>query len=156
MTTPKKAPTISSPFIKRAPSKILIGVQFLLGLVLLIGIFILSEHLILYFHLDFPPALLGIGIALLALILLKRVPAPIQVVTQPLLTHMVLFFIPAIVGIVAYFSLIIEFPVALFMAIVVSTFVSLLLTAWLSQYLLGASAIGNKSTHKKHSANPDE
>jgi putative effector of murein hydrolase LrgA (UPF0299 family) len=69
---------------------------------------------------------------------------------------MVLFFIPAIVGIVAYFSLIIEFPVALFMAIVVSTFVSLLLTAWLSQYLLGDSAIGNKSTHKKHSANPDE
>jgi holin-like protein len=104
---------------------------------LLTATFLFSSHALTYFDLSFPPALLGIGIALLVLIVLQKVPKPIQVVAQPLLSHMVLFFIPAIVGIVAYVSLIIEFPLALLMAIVASTVVSLLITAWLSQKLLG-------------------
>jgi holin-like protein len=115
----------------------LTGAQFLLGLTCLIAIFISCEIIVKYFNISLPPALLGIGVLFVGLLFCGRLPVPIQKAARPLLAFMVVFFIPAIVGIVAYVSLIVQFPLALLSAIVGSTVVSLLITAWISQKLLG-------------------
>ena len=49
---------------------------------------------------------------------------------------MSLFFIPAIIAIVNYIDVILAFPLALLLAIVVCTLVSLLLTAFIAQKLM--------------------
>jgi holin-like protein len=64
------------------------------------------------------------------------VPKVISNAANPLLAHMSLFFIPAIVAIVNFTDLIAAFPLALFFSIVVSTLISLALTGWISQLLM--------------------
>jgi holin-like protein len=110
--------------------------QGILGLCLLIGIFLFSQFIIRHFALTFPPALMGIGILLFGLIVARRVPKSVALGASPVLQHMVVFFIPAIIGIVAYLDLMMAFPLALFLSIVVSTIVSLFITSWLSAKLL--------------------
>jgi holin-like protein len=140
LTIPSKEPITSLPFTKRVRSKLIITAQFLLGLVILVSIFLLSDFIIKYFELSFPPALLGIGMLLLVLLVLRRVPKVVAASTAPLLRHMVVFFIPAMVGIIGYFSLILAFPVALFCAIIGTTVLSLFITSWLSNKLLGGQS----------------
>jgi len=136
LTIPSKAPNTSSLFIKRVLSNFSIVAQGALGLSVLIGIFLFSQFIIRHFEITFPPALMGIGILLLGLLLARRVPKPVVLGASPILQHMVVFFIPAIVGIVAYLDLMMAFPLALFLSIVLSTIVSLFITSWLSAKLL--------------------
>jgi holin-like protein len=110
--------------------------QGVLGIAMLVGIFLFSQFVIYQLELSFPPALMGIGILLVGLILIRRVPKPLILGATPILQHMVVFFIPAIVGIVSYVDLMIAFPVALVLSIVVSTIASLFITSWLSAKLL--------------------
>lgn len=137
MTTPKKEPSISLPFTKRVLSKLSYLAQFSLGLCLLVLIFIASQQVTSYFEIKLPPALLGIGVLLLLLLALRKVPMFIQTGARPMLSHMVLFLIPAIVTIVAHFALILEFPLVLLLAIVGTTVLSLFITAVISQKLMG-------------------
>ncbi|MFC4701944.1 CidA/LrgA family protein [Glaciecola siphonariae] len=136
MTTPKKEPITSSPFIKRVRSKVSASISFFGGIALLGGLFLLCEYAVESLSLSFPPALIGIAILLLILLIIGRVPKILQPATGFLLSHMVVFFIPAIAGIVAYITLILAFPLALLLSIVASTVLSLLITALLSQKLL--------------------
>jgi holin-like protein len=85
-----------------------------------------------------PPALLGIAVLFVFLLLIKRVPKCISIAAGPLLAHMSLFFIPVIVAIVNFTDLLAAFPLALFLSIVVSTLVSLAITAVISQRLMNA------------------
>nr|WP_206663234.1 CidA/LrgA family protein [Ningiella ruwaisensis] len=120
----------------------------LLGFALLIGIFLVSDFITQALEITLPPALLGIFILLLICLIFRQVPSIILLAAKPLLTHMVLFFIPATVGIMAYATLILEFPLALFLAIVVSTVVSMFISALISQRFLGSNTLnraGEKS-----------
>lgn len=137
MTIPKEETTTSLPFIKRVRSKLANLAQFALGLTFLVIIFILCQWLAQSLKLNIPPALLGIGVLLMLLLLVRRVPRFVASGAKPLLSHMVLFLIPAIVGIVAHVTLILEFPFVLLLAIVGTTIVSLFITALLSQKLMG-------------------
>jgi holin-like protein len=103
---------------------------------LFVLIFIVCQYFTVLFQLRLPPALLGIGVLLLFLLLLRHVPGFVEFGARPMLSHMVLFLIPAIVGIVAHLALIIEFPLVLIIAIVGTTVLSLLITAWLGQKLM--------------------
>ncbi len=103
---------------------------------MLLSLFGVSQYFLDAKQITIPPALLGIAILFIGLLLYRCVPPPITLVAKPLLGHMSLFFIPAIVAIVNYIDLIIAFPMALFLAIVVSTLISLALTALLSQWLM--------------------
>jgi holin-like protein len=91
---------------------------------------------LLKFDITIPPALLGIAVLFISLLLLKKVPKSVSVAASPLLAHMSLFFIPAIVAIVNFIDIIVSFPLALFLAIVVSTLISLAITALISQRLM--------------------
>lgn len=143
MTTPKKEPITLLPFIKSARSKLFFLAQFLLGLTLFVCIFIVCQSITSRFNISLPPALLGIGLLLSILLIagIKRKTTPnfIAAGARPMLSHMVLFLIPAIVGVVAHLDLILAFPLVLFLAIVVTTVLSLFITAYISQKLMGGS-----------------
>lgn len=136
MTTPSKEQTTSSQFIKRALSKLSKWAQFILGLALLIFIYLICEHLTAIFDLSVPPALMGIVMLLLILLSVRRVPLFVQLGTRPMLSHMVLFLIPAIVGIMAHYVIILQFPLVLLLAIGGTTILSMFITAVISQKLM--------------------
>jgi len=108
----------------------------LIGLFCLSALFFGGKSVLLQFNITIPPALVGIAALFFALLLLMRVPIAISKAADPLLGNMSLFFIPAIVAIVNYIDLILAYPLALFLSIVVSTLLSLAITAWLSQRLM--------------------
>ncbi len=107
-----------------------------MGLFFLGVLFFVAEYLLLQSNINVPPALLGIAVLFCVLLLIKSVPKVISNAANPMLAHMSLFFIPAIVAIVNFTDLIAAFPLALFFSIVVSTLISLALTGWLSQLLM--------------------
>ena len=107
-----------------------------MGLFFLGVLFFIAEYLLLQININVPPALLGIAVLFCSLLLIKSVPKVISNAANPLLAHMSLFFIPAIVAIVNFTDLIAAFPLALFFSIVVSTLISLALTGWISQLLM--------------------
>jgi holin-like protein len=93
--------------------------------------------------------LLGIAALFIIFITIKCIPTSIEIAAKPLLGHMSLFFIPAIVAIVNFTDLITAFPLALILSIIVSTLVSLAITALLSQrlmFMLNPDAV--KKEHK--------
>lgn len=110
--------------------------QFLIGLFLLSFLFFVAQYLLLQVQINVPPALLGIAVLFCGLLWIKGVPKAIFNAANPLLAHMSLFFIPTIVAIVNFIDLIAAFPLALFFSIVVSTLLSLTITAWISQKLM--------------------
>lgn len=59
----------------------------------------------------------------------------VEVSAQFLLRHMLLFFVPFVVGTMAYFPLIRESFLSIVFGLVVSTLVSLAVTGWLTQWL---------------------
>ena len=105
---------------------------------MLVGLFVTSQVILEYFNISLPGAIIAIFVLLVALVLFHRVPNSIELASKPLLTYMSLFFVPAIVAIVDYTQLILQFPWALFLAIVVSTLLSLGLTALIAQKLMHA------------------
>ena len=107
-----------------------------MGLFFLGVLFFIAEYLLLQININVPPALLGIAVLFCSLLLIKSVPKVISNAANPLLAHMSLFFVPAIVAIVNFTDLIAAFPLALFFSIVVSTLISLALTGWISQLLM--------------------
>jgi holin-like protein len=107
-----------------------------MGLFFLGVLFFMAEYLLLQININVPPALLGIAVLFCSLLLIKSVPKVISNAANPLLAHMSLFFVPAIVAIVNFTDLIVAFPLALFFSIVVSTLISLALTGWISQLLM--------------------
>jgi holin-like protein len=119
--------------------------QFLIGLLFLSILFFVAKYLLLQVNINVPPALLGIAVLFCGLLLLKDVPKAISKVANPLLAHISLFFIPAIVAIVNFIDLILAFPMALFFSIVVSTLVSLAITGWISQRLMHRLNCANTS-----------
>lgn len=103
---------------------------------MLVGLFLTSQIILKYFNVPLPGAILGIFVLIIVLVLVRSVPSSIELASKPLLTYMSLFFVPAIVAIVNYTQLIQQFPWALFLAIVVSTLLSLGLTALIAQKLM--------------------
>jgi holin-like protein len=150
-TTHIKELIISFLFTKKTPSTLsyLIKLnQFLMGLFFLGVLFFVAKNLLLQININIPPALLGIAVLFCCLLLIKGVPKVISNAANPLLAHMSLFFIPAIVAIVHFTDLIAAFPLALFFSIVVSTLVSLAITGWISQLLMHTLNITNVNSDK--------
>jgi holin-like protein len=99
-------------------------------------LFSVAQYTLEQFNISIPAALLGIAVLFIWLSIFKCVAKPISLAANPLLAHMSLFFIPAIVAIVNFIDVIVAFPLALFLSIVVSTLFSLAITALISQRLM--------------------
>lgn len=91
-------------------------------------------------YLKLPPSLLGLLLMLLALLIIKRVPLALLTVSDWALRSMVLLFIPVTVGATAYIADLGLWVWLLLLAILFSTVLSMVITAWLAQKLLAANS----------------
>ena len=114
--------------------------QFVRGMLAILLCYWAGEFIVILFQLPLPGALLGLVLLLSFLLLREREPVSVSRAGQPLLKHMALLFIPAGVGVGAYSNQIIDNALGLFLAIFVSTLVSLGLSAKLGQYVLASRA----------------
>jgi holin-like protein len=107
-----------------------------LGLIALTVIYLLAVFLFHAFSLPVPPALIGILILLVLLIILKKVPLSINIVTRPLLAHMGLFLLPPMISVLLFVDVFRQHALVLLLAIVASTALSLALVFYFSQRIL--------------------
>ncbi|MGO4891429.1 CidA/LrgA family protein [Flavobacterium sp. W21_SRS_FM6] len=87
-------------------------------------------------YVNLPPSLMGLFVMLAALLILKRVPSSLFIVSAWVLRWIALLFIPVTVGAAAFIGELGPWLGLLLFAVLLSTVVSLLLTAWLAQKLL--------------------
>lgn len=83
--------------------------------------------------LPFPGPLTGLLLLFLSLLLMRRVPEGLQEVSHFLLQHISLFFVPVTLYVFVLKERFAEHLWLLLAAIVVSTFVSMLLAVWVSK-----------------------
>jgi holin-like protein len=111
-------------------------VRGFLGFVSLSCIYLFSLFLFHYFAIPLPPALIGIFMLLILLIMLKRVPACIGQTAGQMLSYMGLFLLPALISVLLYGDVFAQHYVSLIAAVGLSTVASLGITLWLSQRVL--------------------
>ena len=99
------------------------------GLMLLAAVLMVSEAVKITAGLIVPAPVLAIVLLVVLLFVLRRVPTGLRVVTDFLLRHMALFFIPALVAMVSLSDLLAQTLWPLLAIIVVSTLVPLGITA---------------------------
>ncbi len=79
-------------------------------------------------HLPFPGPVVGL-VLLAALLQWPAVRGPVQAAAEPLLSHLSLLFVPVGVGVVAHLGLVSRYGLRMALALVLSTWVGLLVTA---------------------------
>ena len=109
------------------------------GLALLLLLQAAGEAIAHAFALPLPGPVLGMVLLLLALTW-HRVRAPVQAAADVLLAHLSLLFVPVGVGVVTHLDLVSTYGVKLLVAIVVSTWVAMAVTALTLRALLPATA----------------
>lgn len=161
----RRVPTTLLPFIKtvhfsiaKDNSMIRSSVRGLIGFALLSCIYLVSVVLVHYFSIPLPPALIGIFILLVLLLGHRSVPTFVTISARPMLAHMGLFLLPALISVLLYADLFAQYYMALSVAIVFSTILSLGITLWLSQRILSnvkAASIGGSSQTRAPTENDD-
>lgn len=115
-------------------------VLFGIGLILLSLLCQMSGDFLIF---PVPISLVGMGVLLLFIILLRRVPAGLSNVSQLLLGNMALFFVPITLSVFMLESELVQHLWVIFGALFVSTVLSLIITAWVAKKLLS----GRKNEH---------
>jgi len=109
----------------------------------LAGIFLcqlLGESLCRFFALPLPGPVVGMGLLFFFLLIRggqgeKAVPKPLAAVSDQLLGHLSLLFVPAAVGVMRYFDVLSQYALLLTVTLVVSTALTLAATALTFQLL---------------------
>ena len=89
-----------------------------------------------------PGSVVGMLLLLISLMTFKTQPKSIQLSAEFLLRHMALLFVPAGVGMMLLLDLIADEWLAMSVSLFLSTFISMIFTAWLMQFLLGVKHLG--------------
>ncbi|MDC8830162.1 CidA/LrgA family protein [Alteromonas gilva] len=106
------------------------------GWLVIIACYLVGEFLVLVFNAPVPGALAGLLILLTILLLRQRSTPAISRAAQPLLTHMSVLFVPAVIGVGLFWDIVLSNVLGITLALVVTTVVSLGLTGWVAQWLL--------------------
>ncbi|MFQ3235127.1 MAG: holin-like protein [Paraglaciecola sp.] len=109
-----------------------LSIRYLLAFLVLVGCWQCGVWLSLFVPL--PPALLGLLLLASALLCLGHVPKALHTVAQFMVLHLLLLFIPATMGVVMYVEELKAHLGTIIAAIVVSTVLSLLITAGICQW----------------------
>ncbi|MEP0356668.1 MAG: CidA/LrgA family protein [Paraglaciecola sp.] len=117
----------------------------------LILIWLLGARLSVYIAL--PPALLGLFILFVVLAFLGRVPKALFELSHYLLGHFSLFFIPPIIAAWVYIKTLQQNLWLFLLAILFSTFLSMLITSWLARCLLPADGTKNDANKETNNDN---
>ncbi|MGL6069657.1 CidA/LrgA family protein [Craterilacuibacter sp.] len=102
----------------------------------LTGYQLLGEFIVRWLGLPVPGAVIGMLLLFITLVLRRSVPQGLQQHVPVLLSNMSLLFIPAGVGLLAWWPLLLASGWSLLLALLVSTLVPLLLAALVLKYLL--------------------
>lgn len=108
----------------------------LYALAALLAFQFLGEVLVRALHLPLPGALAGMLLLFGALVLRGSVPAPLASTSRQLLQHLMLLFVPAVAGVMLHFDRVAREWQPFLIASVVSTLVTLAVTALTLQWLL--------------------
>lgn len=113
--------------------------EALRGLALLLLLQALGEALARGFHLPLPGPVLGLALLLVAL-RIEALRAPVAAAAEALLAHLSLLFVPVGVGVITHLALLSQYGWKLLLAIVLSTWVGMAVTALVLRALLARSA----------------
>ena len=86
-------------------------------------------------HLRLPGPVLGM-VLLIGLLQWRRVQAPVEAAADALLAHLSLLFVPVGVGVMTHLGLLSQFGGRILLAITLSTWIGLAVTAWVLRALL--------------------
>lgn len=110
--------------------------SFLHGISILLGFQLLGELLIRLLAWPLPGPVLGMALLLLGLWLFKGLSETIQTAAQGLLDHLALLFVPAGAGVLLYLDVISRHWLALALTLVLSTLLTLGVTALVMALLM--------------------
>ncbi|BFT29382.1 hypothetical protein D210916BOD24_05580 [Alteromonas sp. D210916BOD_24] len=114
------------------------GTNYVVGGILVFGAYYLGLYVTQLFDLPLPGPLAGLLFLLVFLFLFPLYERHVAAFATAPLKHMSLLFVPAVLSVTLYWSDIQQNSVALSIAIVVTTVLSLGVTAWLSQALFAS------------------
>lgn len=110
------------------------------GLALLLLCQSASEVLSRLAHAPLPGPVIGL-LLMWALLNLPALRAPVAAAAEPLLAHLSLLFVPVGVGVIAHLELLSRFGLRMLVAIVLSTFLGLVVTALVLNAMLPAPVV---------------
>lgn len=103
------------------------------GFMVLLLYELVGEVLVLLLHLPTPGPVIGMMLLLITLMLLGKIPEDLDQTATTLLSHLSLLFVPAGVGVMVHFQRIRSEWLAILVALLLSTIVTLIITAWTMQ-----------------------
>jgi len=113
----------------------------LIGFAVLLLFYYAGQWLSAYFHLSVPGTVLGMLLLFLFLLAWRGVPKVLDAVVPRLLGHMVLYFMPAGVGVMTLGPLLAREGVGIVLTMVISTVVPMLVFAWGLQFWLHRAGV---------------
>lgn len=99
--------------------------KWCIGAMLVLGCFYLGTWLSNWASLPLPGALTGLFLLLIVLFVFPRIESSVAFAATPLLIHMSVLFVPAVLGVSLYWQQIQQNALALGIAIILSTWISL-------------------------------
>lgn len=103
------------------------------GFMVLLLFELLGEVLVLLLNLPTPGPVVGMLLLLMTLLFLGKIPEDLDKTANTLLSHLSLLFVPAGVGVMVHFQRIRSEWLAILIALLASTVVTLVVTAWTMQ-----------------------
>ncbi len=117
----------------------MVGLQkWITGAVLVLGCYYLGTWLSSSIGLPLPGALTGLLILLAVLFIVPKAEPLVALAASPLLSHMSVLFVPAVLGVSAYWKEIAQNGWAIGIAIVITTCISLGISAKIAEKLLAS------------------
>lgn len=107
--------------------------SFLNGITILLIYQLVGEITVLYLKLPVPGPVMGMVLLFVTLLVRKRTPESLDSASATLLSHLSLLFVPAGVGMMVHFERIGNEWLSISLAIILSTVVTLVLTALIMQ-----------------------
>jgi holin-like protein len=109
--------------------------MFVHYLALLLTCQLIGEVISLYLRLPIPGPVVGMTLLFVGLLVRRGVPTGLARTAEGLLEHLSLLFVPAGVGVMLHASLLADQWIALSVALLVSTALTIAVTAWIMQWL---------------------
>ncbi|GGF67165.1 CidA/LrgA family protein [Alteromonas lipolytica] len=106
------------------------------GWLIITGCYLLGEFIVQMASIPLPGALIGLLLLLAGLLLRQRPAVAISRGAQPLLTHMSVLFVPAVIGVGLFWDEVRQNALGITLALVATTIIALGFTAWVAQYLM--------------------
>ena len=106
------------------------------GFLILLFFQLVGELAVVGLGLPLPGPVVGLVLLLSALLIKGQIPSSLKLVADGLLSHLALLFIPAGVGLILHFELLAKEWWIILLALIISTFITTVVTALLFQRLM--------------------